>query len=50
MIFHQMGLLSSFGEQNLIKYQEESTNVSKVSVSLTAGSPVFLYLVFFHVG
>ena len=39
-----------FGEQNLIKYQEESTNVSNVSVSLIAGFPVFLCLVFFQVG
>ena len=44
------GLDFSFGEQNLKKYHEESTNVSNVSVSLMASSPVFLHLVFFHVG
>ena len=43
-------MLLIFGEQNLIKYHEESTNVSKVSVSLIASSPVFLYLVFFQSG
>ena len=37
------------GEQNLKKYQEESTKVSRVSVSLTAFSPVES-LVNFHVG
>ena len=36
------GDLVSFGEQNLKKYQEESTKVSSVSVSLVAFFPVFL--------
>ena len=39
-----------FGEQNLKKYHDESTNVSNVSVSLIAFLPVFLSIVFFQVG
>jgi hypothetical protein len=42
--------LRFFGEQNLKKYQEESTKVSKVSVSLIAGLLVFLCTVFFQLG
>ena len=33
--------MSEFGERNLKKYQEESTNVSMVSVSRFAGLPHF---------
>ena len=44
------GAFIFFGEQNLKKYQDESTKVSKVSVSLIADSPVFLWKVFVHVG
>ena len=38
------------GEQNLKKYQEESTNVSNVSVSRIAFFPVDFCLVIFQVG
>ena len=40
----------SFGEQKRKKYQEESTKVSKVSVSLLAFSPVFLQVVLLQLG
>ena len=36
--------------QNLAKYHDESTKVSRVSVSLTAFNPVSLHFVYFQVG
>ena len=44
-----MGLLE-FGLQNLAKYQDESTNVSNVSVSLVASFWQLGHFTFFHVG
>ena len=38
------------GEQKRMKYHDESTNVSKVSVSLIAFFPVDFCVVFFHLG
>ena len=44
------GWFSSRGEQNLKKYQDESTKVSRVSVSRIAFMPVSGHFVYFHVG
>ena len=41
---------SLFGAQNLKKYQDGSTKVSKVSVSLIAFFPVDFCIVFFQFG
>ena len=50
MSFKLKGLCVSIGEQNLKKYHAESTNVSRVSVSLIAFIPVSGHFVNFHEG
>ena len=50
IIFVVNGLFLLLGEQNLMKYQEESTNVSRVSVSLIKVFPVFEHFLTFQSG
>src|SRR3954469_16641722 len=49
-IFGSVGAVASHGSVKRMKYQEESTNVSMVSVSRRAGPEHFGHLTFFHAG